>query len=366
MAYQEIKIQTAAKAPPAVPGTGLSSPGAYILVIYTGGTLGMVYDKNGQHLIPFDFEQIQEKLPELARFHINITLLSFDVIIDSSNIKPEHWIRLAQIIRDRYTHYDGFVILHGTDTMAYSASALSFLLEDLNKPVIFTGAQLPIGAPRTDARSNFISALEIASAREYGRPLVPEVCIYFGDSLLRGNRAQKVESTHFSAFESPNYPVLAEAGVNINYNRYAIRPYDITASLHAHDQMDSNVAVLTLFPGVSRSIIENILTIPGLRAVVLRTYGAGNAPTDAWFINCLSQAIENDILIYNVSQCNGGMVMQGRYETSKILAQIGVISGKDITTDAAVTKLMYLLANNVSLADVRANLMRPIRGEMSL
>ena len=341
------------------------TPRAYILVIYTGGTLGMVYDRSGQHLVPLDFEQMQDKLPELARFDVGLTVMPFDVVIDSSNIRPEHWIRLAQIVREHYHTYDGFIILHGTDTMAYSASALSYLLEDLNKPVLLTGAQLPIGAPRTDARSNFISALEIACAREHGRPLVTEVCIYFGYRLLRGNRSQKVESARFSAFESPNYPPLAEAGVHLNYNRYAIKPYDVTANLRAHGQMNTNVAVLTLFPGGSRLIVENILNIPGLRAVVLRTYGSGNAPTDGWFLDCLQQAIENDIVIYNVSQCSGGMVMQGRYETSERLAQIGVISGKDITTEAAVTKLMFLLANNVSLADVRANLMRPIRGEMA-
>ncbi|MGB3618633.1 MAG: asparaginase [Catalinimonas sp.] len=346
--------------------TTSDAPKAFVLVIYTGGTFGMVYDRAGRQLVPLDFEQMQDKLPELARFDVDLTVMPFDVIIDSSNIRPEHWIRLAQVIRDNYTKFDGFIILHGTDTMAFSASALSYLLEDLNKPVIFTGAQLPIGAPRTDARGNFISALEIVSAREYGRPLVPEVCIYFGYRLMRGNRAQKVESTQFSAFETPNYPALAEAGVSINYNRYAIHPYDITAALRAYQQMDTNVAVLTLFPGGGRSILENILSLPGLRAVVLRTYGAGNAPTDPWFLDCLRQAVENDILIYNVSQCNGGMVMQGRYETSRSLAQIGVISGKDITTEAAVTKLMFLLANNVSLADVRANLMRPIRGEMTI
>lgn len=325
----------------------------------------MVYDKSGKHLIPFDFAQVLDKIPELARFEFNLTVIEFAELIDSSNIKPAHWITLARLIKDNYLKYDGFVILHGTDTMAFTASALSFLLEGLNKPVIFTGAQLPIGAPRTDARGNFISAIEIAAARKNGKPLVPEVCIYFSYRLLRGNRAKKVESAQFAAFESENYPLLAEAGVSINYNYYAIRSFETNQTLRIYKQLDTNVAILKLFPGISESIVKSILGIEGLKAVVIETYGSGNAPTDSWFIDSLRGAIERDIILLNVSQCNGGTVMQGRYETSKNLAQIGVISGKDITTEAAVTKLMFLLANSRSYADIKANLQRSIRGEMN-
>jgi len=353
--YKTVDINTAAP----------NAPGASILVIYTGGTLGMVYDQEGKSLVPFDFEQILERIPELTRFGFKLTVISFNQLIDSANANPAHWVALANLIEENYSRYNGFVIIHGTDTMAYSASALSFLLENLNKPVIFTGAQLPIGAVRTDARENLITALEIASARKDGRPLVPEVCIYFNNLLMRGNRAKKVESSQFGAFESRNYLPLAESGIKIAYNHSAIKSYHPFNDLKVYTKMDTRVVILKLYPGIGKEVVDTILSIGGIRGVVLETYGSGNAPTDAWFINSLKTAIDAGIIIFNVSKCNGGTVLQGRYETSKNLAQIGVISGGDITTEAAVTKLMFLLSQSDNIDHCRTLLPKSIRGEMS-
>ena len=335
------------------------------MLIYTGGTLGMVVDEATQTLVPFDFEQILSQIPEIKKFDFNLTVIAFNHLIDSANVNPGHWVALASLIEENYEQYQGFVIIHGTDTMAYSASALSYLLEDLNKPVIFTGAQLPIGAVRTDARENLITALEIASARRDGRPIIPEVCIFFSNKLLRGNRAKKIESAQFRAFESKNYPALATCGVKIDYDYNVIKPYQPYSRLKVYKKMDSGVAILKLFPGISKETVEAILNINGLKGLVLETYGSGNAETSAWFIKALQTAIERGILIYNISQCNGGTVMQGRYETSIHLQEIGVLSGGDSTTEAAITKLMFLLANQPSPTDIRRQMIRPIRGEMS-
>ncbi|QHT66531.1 asparaginase [Rhodocytophaga rosea] len=352
--YTTVKIRTAA-----TPQASTS-----ILTLYTGGTFGMVYNRAGQ-LVPFDFEHIVERVPELSRFDFELTVIAFAKPIDSSNVTPEHWIEMAQIIYNNYELYDGFVILHGTDTMAYSASALSFLLENLNKPVIFTGSQIPIGAVRTDARRNLITALEIASARNAeGNPMVPEVCIYFNNFLWRGNRAKKVESAHFDAFYSDNYPALAEAGISIDYNKQLIMPYKRANDIKCCTKMNSNVAILKLFPGIHLNIVNNILHIPGLKGLVLETYGSGNAPTSAGFIDALAEAIDRQVIILNISQCSGGKVVQGKYETSKKLAEIGVLSGKDLTTEAGITKMMYLLGRENFLEDVKKQLICPIRGEM--
>ncbi len=347
-----------------------------VLVIYTGGTFGMVYDrtagpqKTGQ-LIPFDFERVLDRLPELHRLTFAITLLTLPDIIDSSNMKPAVWVELAQIIQTNYEQYDSFVILHGTDTMAYTASALSFMLVGLNKPVILTGAQLPIGVARSDARENFITALEIAAAvdaaadKEVGQPMVPEVCVYFNALLLRGNRSTKQESVQFNAFASENYPHLATAGVSIDYNRPFIRPYQPNQTLHLRTALDPNVTILKLFPGITQPVVESIVNIPNLRGVVLETFGAGNAPTDRWFLNALKDATDRGVVLFNVSQCEGGRVTQGQYQTSKYLQQIGVVSGADITTEAAVTKLMVLLGQETDPSEVRTLLAKPISGEMT-
>lgn len=315
---------------------------ARVLIIYTGGTFGMSYDKDGV-LTPFSFEYILDQLPTLKSLALEITAVSFETPIDSSNINPEHWQLISSVIFDQYHQHEGFVVLHGTDTMAYTASALSFMLDGLNKPVIFTGAQLPISEPRSDARENLLTALEFASARDNDSPVVPEVCIYFDYELLRGNRSKKVESMQFDAFDSGNYPALARAGVKIDYNFAAIRTLSKPVNLNLRATFEPNIAILKLFPGITRNVVSAVINAQGLKAVILETYGSGNAPTLPWLIEELAEAIEKGIIIVNVSQCQGGRVVQGRYETSKKLQQIGVISGADMTTEAAVTKLMILI-----------------------
>jgi L-asparaginase len=271
---------------------------------------------------------------------------------------------IGRIINENYDSNDGFVVLHGTDTMAFTSSALSFMLEGLNKPVIFTGAQLPISEPRSDARENLITALEIASAKKEGIPLVPEVCIYFDYELLRGNRSKKVESMQFDAFDSGNYPPLAKAGVKIDYNFSVIRPNHSTQKLTLRSKIETNISILKLFPGINQAIVKSILSSPELKAVVLETYGSGNAPTLSWLIEELQRAIERGIIIVNISQCPGGRVLQGRYETSKKLQQIGIISGADMTTEAAVTKLMLLLAE-FGESKTRELMSLPLAGELT-
>ena len=342
---------------------------ASVLVIYTGGTFGMVFDPQARQLVPFDFGQVFERLPELKRLNFDSAFHTLPVIIDSANMKPAVWVELAEIIRDKYEQYDSFVILHGTDTMAYTASALSFMLDGLDKPVILTGAQLPIGVARSDARENFITALEIATAVETTdreeRPMVPEVCVYFNALLLRGNRSTKRESVQFNAFVSENYPHLANAGVSIDYNRPFIRRYEAGRKLRLRTRFDPNVTILKLFPGITQTVVESVLNMPNLRGVVLETFGAGNAPTDSWFLNTLKAAIDRGVVVFNVSQCEGGRVTQGQYQTSTYLKQIGVVSGADITTEAAITKLMLLLGETHNPAIVRTLLAQPICGEIS-
>ena len=344
--------------------TGSSSDCPSVLIIYTGGTIGMISDESGS-LISFNFKQIISHIPALTRFDLKITVISFPETIDSSTVQVHHWMDMAYIIKENYNQYSGFVVLHGTDTMAFSASALSFLLQGLNKPVIFTGSQLPIGALRTDARENLITALEIASTQRDGVPVISEVCIYFSHLLLRGNRSKKVRSSHFSAFESANFPPLAVAGTVIDYNFSAIRPCDLSAIPAFNNKMDSNVTILKMFPGITEEVVDSILRIEGLKGVVLETYGSGNALTEQWFIDCLAEAISRDVVILNISQCTGGMVVQGKYATSKLLKEIGVLSGGDMTTEAAITKMMYLLGEENSLDALKNKLITSICGEMA-
>jgi L-asparaginase len=351
--YELIHIETATP----------KAPESAVLIIYTGGTLGMVYNED-QALVPFDFQNILDEVPSLRNFNLKITVASFNDLIDSSNVSPKHWDDIAGLVEDHYTDYDGFIVIHGTDTMAYTASAISFMLEGLNKPVIFTGAQLPIGAARSDARENLITAIEIASQKLNHRPIVSEVCIYFDNLLLRANRAKKVESVQFDAFQSENYPVLAEAGVIIEYNFSALMQYQAESVLKVRKGIQQEVAILKVFPGISKALVEGILSINGLKGLVIETYGSGNAPTEKWFIAALKKAISKGILILNVSQCMGGKVIQGRYQTSKDLQSIGVFSGSDITSEAAITKLMYVISHADSHESQQNYLVKPLRGEM--
>ena len=335
-----------------------------ILIIYTGGTIGMIRDEETGVLKPFNFEKVYEQIPALERFHYKLDFHCFDPLLDSSNMNPDIWVALVSIIEENYESYDGFVILHGSDTMAYTASALSFMLENLNKPVILTGSQLPLGELRTDGRENFVTAIEIAAARNDNTPVVPEVCIYFENHLMRGNRAVKYNAENFNAFVSPNYPVLAEVGVYIKYNKSVILKPNFKR-LKAHKKLDKKVAVLKLFPGLSEQYVDSVLHIPGLKALVLESFGSGNAPVAEWFIGALNVAIEEGLLVLNVSQCLAGSVDQGKYETSSALKEIGVISGKEITTEAALAKLMYLLAKGKNRDELAVLIEKPLRGEIN-
>lgn len=325
----------------------------------------MVHQPETGALIPIDFSQISQQVPELKRFDYHIETIAFDPVIDSSEINPSDWINMAEIIEKHYNDYDGFVILHGTDTMAYSASALSFMFQNLSKPVIFTGAQLPIGMLRTDGKENLITSIEIAAAKENGKAVVPEVCIYFENKLMRGNRTTKYSSEHFNAFSSPNNPPLAEAGIQIRYNHSLIIHPEDKAPLQINKMFDTGVGILKLFPGISRSFVESILDTPGLHGLILETYGSGNAPTSLWLSNGLNRFNSNGGIILNVTQCQAGFVEMGLYETSRGLKAAGVISGHDITTEAALTKLMLLLGSGTDSLKVKKELGMSLRGEIS-
>ena len=314
----------------------------------------------------FNFDQLQENVPELKRFNYRISSYQFNPPIDSSDMEPALWAKLVKIIQYNYDNFDGFVILHGTDTMSYTASALSFMLENLAKPVVFTGSQIPIGVLRTDGRENLITAIEIAGAHIGGRPEVPEVSLYFQNRLFRANRTTKRSAEALSAFRSYNYPPLAEVGVNIAYNLAAIlHPTEISPELRIATRLADGIEVIKLFPGLGENILRAMLSAPGLRAVVLETFGAGNAPTNEWFIRVLKEAIDRGVIILNITQCGGGKVSMELYETGLRLQKIGILCGHDMTTEAAVTKLMYVLGLGLSDAQTRALLRRPLRGEFT-
>lgn len=338
-----------------------------VLLIYTGGTIGMIENTETGALENFNFEQLQKHVPELRKSNCTIDSYQFDPPMDSSDMEPEAWRKLVKIICDNYDRFNGFVILHGTDTMAYTASALSFMLEGLDKPVILTGSQLPIGVLRTDGKENLMTSIEIASAQDAdGKPLVPEVCIFFENHLMRGNRTTKMNAENFNAFRSFNYPVLAEAGIHIKYNHSLIHHTREKQELKPHCLLDTNIAVLKLFPGIHENVVAATLSIDGLRAVVLETYGSGNAPRKQWFLRLLREASARGIVIVNVTQCSAGTVEMERYETGYHLLQSGIVSGYDSTTESAVTKLMFLLGHGYTPEEIRERMSRPIAGEITL
>ena len=334
-----------------------------ILIIYTGGTIGMMTDPKTKALKPINFEQIMDNVPELEKLNCKIKVHSFEQIIDSSNMSPEIWGKLAALIEASYNEVDGFVILHGSDTMAFTASALSFMLQNLDKPVIFTGSQLPISAVRTDAKENLMTSIEIAKAKKNDRSRVPEVCIYFDYKLFRGNRAFKYNSSKFEAFRSPNYPILAESGVHLRFSVNDIREPG-EGPLKIHNKLVSDVAVLKLYPGISPKVVETIVNAD-VRGIVMETFGAGNTTTDQWFVDLLKNALDDGKVILDISQCKVGTVELGRYETSKQLKDIGVANGYDMTFEAAVTKMMYLLGEIDDPKEVKRCLEKDLRGELT-
>ncbi|MEZ5196917.1 MAG: asparaginase [Bacteroidales bacterium] len=335
-----------------------------ILILYTGGTIGMVKDEKTGVLRPFDFDNLIDQIPALKLFDFSVDSYCFDPIMDSSNMNPEYWKKMVEVIESNYESYDGFVVLHGSDTMSYTASALSFMLQNLNKPIILTGSQLPMGVIRTDGRENLITALEIAAAREDETPLIPEVCIYFENQLLRGNRTIKYNAQNFQAFLSPNYPALANCGIYIDYNRNAVHKPNFK-KLNVYKEMDCNVAVLKLYPGISKNLVKSVLLNKEIKGVILETFGSGNAPDYPWFLSLLSDSIKQGTIIMNVTQCQIGKVEMGKYETSIKLKEMGIVSGRDITTEAAITKMMYLLGAFSDPEKVRELLTISIVGEMS-
>ncbi len=336
-----------------------------VLIIYTGGTIGMMADPRSGALQAMDLGHLEKHVPELERMNVRLDAVSFERPIDSSDMRPEDQVRIAQLIARHYDDHDGFVVLHGSDTMAYTASALSYLLEGLAKPVILTGSQLPIGTIRTDGKENLLTAIEIAGARVNGRPMVAEVAVYFEYSLYRGNRTVKVHAERFEAFRSPNWPVLAEAGVHIRYDAQAVLPFR-TGGLQAHARLDDNVGVIRLFPGIRAEWVRHALAMPGLRAVVLTTFGSGNGPTDEGFLNALRSGRDRGIVMVNVTQCVGGRVEQGRYVTGRAFADMGVVSAHDMTVEASVTKLMFLFGQGSDGSIVQARFATDLCGEVTL
>lgn len=339
-----------------------------LLIIYTGGTIGMIEDNVTHKLVPFNFDRLIDNVPKIKMLDYEIDHVQFEHPIDSSNIDPTKWAELAHIIEKGYAVYDGFVVLHGTDTMAYTASALSFMLDNLDKPVIITGSQLPIGEVRTDGEENLITALQVAAAKRTGTdaPMVTEVAILFEDYLWRGNRASKLSADNFNAFRSPNYPRLAHIGLGIEFNSEALWRSPSRRPLNVRTAMDPDVTVVNIFPGMSEEALKHQLNMPHLKGVVLKTYGAGNAPTGKWFINAIKDAIDRDIVILNVTQCINGGVYDARYDTGAPLWQMGVIPGHDITTEAAITKMMFLFGLGISSSEVKYYLSHALCGEMTM
>ena len=337
-----------------------------ILIVYTGGTIGMVKDYDTGALKAFDFSQISSKIPELQQLNCEISTISFKEPIDSSNMNVDYYIQIAEIISGNYDKFDGFVVLTGSDTMSYTSSAISFMFENLQKPVIFTGSQLPIGDLRTDAKENLITSIQIASAYENGKPIIQEVGLYFEYKLYRANRTTKINAEQFEAFASMNYPPLAESGVHLNFNHHLLlKPVTEGNKLVFRKKLDNHVAILKLFPGITEPVVKSFINIPELKGIVLETYGSGNAPTEKWFLDLLEESVKKGISIVNVTQCAGGSVILGHYETSSEMKRIGIVDGKDITTETAIAKMMYLLGEKLSKEEFKHYFEKPLRGEMA-
>lgn len=336
-----------------------------ILLVYTGGTIGMVKDYENESLIPFDFENLLKHIPELNLIDCKIDYTGFDMPIDSSDLHPQHWIQLAQIIQDNYEIYDGFVILHGTDTMAYSASALSFMLSGLQKPIIFTGSQLPIGDLRTDAKENLITSLHFASLQKEGIPVIREVCIYFEYKLLRGNRTTKINAENFDAFASPDFPDLGESGIHLDVKNHLLRKENPNIPFSINKKLDTNLGLMKIFPGMSREFIESIFSTKNMKALIIEAFGSGNTFSYDWFKDLLRKKSEEGMIFIINTQCSGGMVEIGRYETSDIFKEIGAINGFDLTTEASVTKTIYLLGQNLSKSEFKKQYETDLRGELT-
>lgn len=344
----------------------VDKPRPKILIIYTGGTIGMIENVETRALEPFNFNHLIENVPKIQLLDIDIESVEFPDPIDSSSMNTSHWQSIARVIEQHYADFDGFVVLHGTDTMAYTASALSFMLENLDKPVIITGSQLPIGDVRTDGEENLITALQVASARTHsGEAVVREVAILFEDYLWRGNRATKHSSDNFCAFSSDNYPALASFGLGIHYNREVLLNQPPKGDLKVHYNFDTNVMMVDLFPGIQEKVVRHMFNTPGIRGIVLKTFGSGNGPSDPWFISALKEAIDRGIVIVNISQCSNGSVMPGRYSAGLGISQTGVISGHDLTAEASVTKLMHLLGSSADNETVKEMMSRSLCGEMT-
>ncbi len=338
---------------------------ANILLIYTGGTIGMIKDAETGSLKAFDFDSLLDNIPELNLLDCNIDTVSFDNPIDSSDMNPDYWVDIAEIIENNYNKFDGFVVLHGSDTMSYTSSALSFMLENLAKPVVFTGSQLPIGDLRTDAKENLITSIQVASLQEKGKSVIKEVCLYFEYKLYRANRTTKINAEQFEAFASLNYPELLESGVHLNINYQNLFKPNKKKTLNVHKDLCTDIALIKLFPGISKQVLETFFSAPNLKGVILETYGAGNTTTQKWFIEILQEAINKGILIVNVTQCSGGSVLMGQYQASTHLKKLGIISGKDITTESAIVKLMYLLGQKVSSKVFKTIFETSLRGEIT-
>ncbi len=336
-----------------------------ILLIYSGGTIGMVKDYETGSLRIFDFDKLIKHVPEINHLKCTIESISFEKPIDSSDMNPDGWVIIADIIEENYNQFEGFVVLHGSDTMSYTASALSFMLENLCKPVVFTGSQLPIGDLRTDAKENLITSIEIAAAQIEGVPVLAEVCLYFEYKLYRANRTTKMNAEHFNAFASPNFPPLGESGVHLKFNKQLMLRPTPGKVLRIRKKLERNIVILKIFPGITPDAVQSILEINGLKGVILESFGSGNAPTERWFIDLLEEAITRGIYIVNITQNAGGSVIMGQYETSVALEQIGIINGKDLTTESGLAKLMYLLGEDIAKDKFKSIFETPLRGEMS-